>query len=144
MTLIDANSDERSVYRLKAVDPNERPGQYRLTVQLPTQGRYRITALTDDPDAEGLVAGKEIRIEAPTAEAERPEADEQTLRTIASRSDYHFGLGALDRLPGRVDDGRRRSVRVDYEPLWDSKLALFLIVGLLAAEWIVRKMYNMA
>jgi hypothetical protein len=29
------------------------------------------------------------------------------------------------------------------QPLWDAPLAMILFVGLIAAEWIIRKMYGM-
>jgi hypothetical protein len=90
------------------------------------------------------VTSKKIFVELPKAEARRREANPQTLRTIASRSDRFLHIHEASRLAELIPPGRLKTTRQQANKLWDCPLTLIVIVLLLAIEWIVRKKYNMA
>ena len=106
--------------------------------------------MVDDPNADQIVAAKEIVIELPQAESLNKEAGETTMRLIGSRSiaagdDQAFlPLREIDKLAEWIAPGRKRSILELPRELWDTRLALLLIVALLTAEWILRKKHNLA
>ena len=127
---------------LKAVEG--RPGRYKLTIKAAERGTYELTAWRGRPNADELVAGKRIVVRLPKAEAQRPEADEATMRTMASRPENFLRAPEAGRLAEMIPPGRLISIDERPRELWDSNLMLLLAVMLLAVEWIIRKRYNMA
>ena len=87
---------------------------------------------------------KQIVIELPQAESQRSEADERTMRTIASKRRYALRGHEMDKLAELVPPGRLRVVRDEQHTLWDTPLMLLIIATLLTVEWVVRKRCNMA
>ena len=140
--MIDAETRDAKTLTLKAVP--DRPGRYKLTIKAPQKGAYQFTAMRNHPDADELVAGKRIVVELPQAEAKHPEADEATMKTIASRPENFLRVADAGRLADLIPHGRRPSVNEVHRELWDSRLMLLLAIALLAIEWILRKKYNMA
>ncbi|HUU60626.1 MAG TPA: vWA domain-containing protein [Phycisphaerae bacterium] len=140
--MIRTDTSESKTLTLKALEG--KPGRYKLTIQAIESGTYGLTALRGVPNAEELVAGKRFLIELPRAEAERPEADEATMKAVASRTDNFLRIPDMSKLAEMIPPGRLTSVDEFSRELWDSKLTLLLIVILLGIEWILRKKYNMA
>ena len=71
----------------------------------------------------------------------QPEADYEALMQLADRSGgaFHLATDDLAALARGIPD---RSVDVPddvEEPLWDTRLALMLFMGLIVTEWIIRK-----
>jgi len=126
---------------LKAVDPENRPGQYKTTLVARRTGTYELEA---DRDADDAPQAKQILIELPQAEARRTEADLAAMKTIASRPENFLHVHEVDRLAGLIRPGRLTTYHDVPRELWDSPAALFLIVLLLVTEWILRKKHNMA
>ena len=85
-----------------------------------------------------------IRVAEPDLEARRPQADHASLTRMAEATRGSVidldGLGeALEAIPNR-------SVQIPddvVEPLWDSRLMLILFLGLIAAEWMLRKAWGL-
>ena len=97
-----------------------------------------------------VVAGKEFVVDLPKAEALNKAANETTMRLIGSASitaapeGGFVGLHDVDRLAEWIAPDRKLSVQELPRELWDSRLALLLVLVLLTAEWIGRKKYNLA
>ncbi|MFN0010510.1 MAG: hypothetical protein ACKVS8_02575 [Phycisphaerales bacterium] len=109
----------------------------------PVTGIYRIE-ITD-----ALLAGQAISadLEAWQSDDElrRPETDHALLASLAQQTGGSVVNPAdLDRLPGLLP---RREVRLalapDEQSLWDSPLALFLVVGLFVLEWVGRRLIRL-
>ncbi|HDZ20817.1 hypothetical protein LCGC14_0269020 [marine sediment metagenome] len=151
--MIDTETGQRHTITLAAVDPEKQPGYFKGDIDETVtahQGRYRLTAMVDDPNADQIVAAKEIVIELPQAESLNKEAGEATMRLIGSRSiaagsnEAFLPLRQIDKLAEWIPPGRKRSILELPRELWDTRLALLLIVALLTAEWILRKKHNLA
>ena len=153
ITMLDLDSGDGQTITLTPVDPDSPGGHFSGVISEEAtahSGRFRLTVRGEGPDFEDSVAFKDIIIELPQDESRRKEANETTMRLIGSRAsaagpDGNFlHLHDIDRLAEMIPPGRRTTVHKQPRELWDSKLTLLLIVGLLAAEWITRKAYNMA
>jgi len=110
----------------------------------PRPGSYVIQA-ADVPTGPGSrTASVVVRVERPDLETRRPEADHDALQRIAAAT----GGRVLDL--DELDEGfraiRDRSVQIPddiEEPLWDSRLALMLFVGMISMEWVLRKVFGL-
>ena len=129
---------------LKAVDVDKKPGHYKASIVAGHTGAYELTALASDPLAAEKVASKRIVIELPQAESRRTEADPATMKNVASRDRNFMRIHEIDRLAELIPPGRLRTVQKQPHYLWDTPAVLLAAVLLLAAEWILRKKYNMA
>jgi len=75
------------------------------------------------------------------SELDRPVGDRDTLEDIAQATGGS-ALGPVDELPARLKMDPPRIVRVDRRTdieLWSRPGLLFLIVGLLGLEWLLRQ-----
>jgi hypothetical protein len=139
--MIDLDTGQSRTVTLKKTD---KPGRYRATVTADRTGTFELTALRGDPHAAEKVASKRIVVEVPRAETRHREADPATAEALAGRQDAALRLCDADQLAELIPAERMTAVRETPRELWDSRLVLLLIVGLLAVEWALRKRYNMA
>jgi len=122
-------------------------GVFEATIVPTSPGRFRVTA----PELSAGLSGQVTRtrplvfkVSGPDLETKQPSADYDALARIASATGGTVvGLGELSELFSSIPD---RSVRIPddiVEPLWDTKLALMLFVGLISTEWALRKAFGM-
>ncbi|HUT56559.1 MAG TPA: hypothetical protein VNA25_01655 [Phycisphaerae bacterium] len=127
---------------LRAIE--DKPGQFKVTFVAEHRGNYKLTPLVEPDDPNGTPAFKQIEIALPQAEFVRTEADGGTMKSMAWPPEKYLDVSQIDRLAAEIPAGRWTSTHEVPKYLWDTNLALVLIVVLLAAEWILRKRYNMA
>ena len=85
-----------------------------------------------------------IRVRAPDLEWRRPEADHATLELLTSSTGGKLlDLDDLTEEFAQIPDRKLQIPDDLVEPLWDSKLMLLLFVGLVTAEWVLRKMFGL-
>ncbi|MCG3133991.1 MAG: hypothetical protein HMLKMBBP_01260 [Planctomycetes bacterium] len=122
-------------------DRNE-AGAFRATI-LPTRaGEYRIRGKVDDPQQEQPT--KVFRVIESTVEGRNLLLDEATLTRLSEASEggryvHLTGLGTLDIAT------RTQVVPTDRreDDLWDGWWTIAVATGLLAAEWLLRKRWNL-
>jgi len=120
-----------------------KPGVYRKNDFEPRRkGAYRLSPQGLLADANDPALAKQIVVEPPQAEFARTEADEATMRSLAWPTDKFLRVEQIDRL-AEIPAGRWTSTTETPRDLWDTKLALLVVVTLLTLEWIGRKKYNM-
>lgn len=142
--LVQAGTGEKELrLSLKRVEDKDKQGLYRGNFTARQKGHYQLVANLDTGDPNEGPAFKAIEIDLPREEFLRTEADPQLMRSMAWPQDKFMDITQLDRL-GEIPAGRWTSTREVPKYLWDTNLMLSLIVVLLAAEWILRKKYNMA
>ncbi|MCY2925688.1 MAG: hypothetical protein NT031_09645, partial [Planctomycetota bacterium] len=139
--VLDAQTGQARPIILRAIDPKDRPGQYKGVFVPEAQGTFKLTALRNDPLGEKLVETKRLVIKPPDAEVLRPEADPAAMTRIAGPN----ALSAADagKLGEKIPPGRVVSMHEQTYSLWDSYAMLGAIVALLTVEWILRKKHNM-
>ncbi len=129
---------------LKAVDAKRLPGQYKGIVTLTKTGSFELSPEDTGGSSASAGRGKQIVVTLPKAELLKPEANPDVMRTVATRSENALAAWEFDRLTKLIPPGMRHTSYEVSRDLWDCPLVLMVIVILLAAEWIVRKKYNMA
>ncbi|MEW6072999.1 MAG: hypothetical protein AB1726_10475 [Planctomycetota bacterium] len=123
---------------LELVLAENRPGVYRGGLQMERPGLYRAWI-----EAGGeRVATAEFEVRLPSHEAADPSPDPEALALLARKTGGRalslVKIGALaDELPGGEE--RREPISSRLEDAWDRGSTLLLALGLLAAEWILRK-----
>lgn len=133
--------------------PSARLTAYRLA---PDSHRFEVTWVPDFPgtflvQAEGLApqSGERppsaaLRVQKPDLESRRLEADHAALERIVEQTGG--SMVELDQLSDAFRAIRDRSVQIPddvAEPLWDSRLALLLFLGLISTEWVLRKVFGL-
>ncbi len=160
-------SETFTVYLIKQSEPGKQreiqlqaeklageAGRFAGTVVIEEPGNYEITALAPSQRAD-RVSAKQLEITAPEDEKKRPEADPDQLHQAAtgasqsglgreSQSDNFLNIWEIGDLEDEFEE-HMEPLRTEFrKELWDTPLALLLVVILLATEWILRKKYNMA
>jgi hypothetical protein len=102
------------------------------------------------PDIDGVlkevpgVEAKRFTVKLPDAESVRVEANEGVLKSMVTRDKGFLRLWEVDKLTELIPSGKLTSVQETPLELWDKQLPLWILVILLAVEWIFRKKFNMA
>ena len=120
----------------------EEPGGYAKTIVPTRAGLYRLFKQSDRAGEES--AEKLFTVVRSTLEDRDLLLDEPTLTTMARESRGGRYAHLWD-LPSLDPPSKSKSVPTDVRPddLWDNAWALLLGVGLLAAEWLLRKRYQL-
>lgn len=85
-----------------------------------------------------------VRVERADLEMRSPEADHETLERIAAATGGKvLELDALQDEFSAIKDRRVQIPDDITEPLWDSRLALGLFVGMITLEWSLRKLFGL-
>ncbi|MFO0830894.1 MAG: hypothetical protein U0637_03515 [Phycisphaerales bacterium] len=107
-------------------------------------GAYTVTS--DDPLLTGQDLAARVEITLPEDELRRPQADHEALASLAMATGGRV-LTPQD-LPNLAALLPNRELRIlgtpDIETLWDKPIALALLLTLLAAEWIGRRLIKLA
>jgi uncharacterized membrane protein len=115
-------------------------GNYRATFPAEASGRYTITVRA--PLADGWIKAKPLAIDVgrPNLEFDRTRLDEQTLAEISRASGGRYAhLDTAGRIVERLrSDVRSRLVRYELPLAWPP-LVWLMFIGLLTAEWILRR-----
>ncbi|MBI3271811.1 MAG: hypothetical protein HYZ53_22660 [Planctomycetes bacterium] len=140
---VETPSNQRQEVELKAVP--KKPGHYEGSLKPLETGTYKLWI-----GPEGLAGEKErafaaFAVAIPMREYEDPTLDRTTLESLAQQTDGKFlPLHDLDQLPQAVKSrGESISVITREDDLWDSPLAFLLVMLLVTAEWVLRKVSRM-
>lgn len=102
------------------------------------------TARVIEPGLGALQLSAEVEVALPDDEFRRPEADHGLLVRIAAETGGRvFEPGELSSLPDFLPNREVRLMHERKRTLWDTPLALFLVVFLLTAEWIGRRVIRL-
>jgi len=127
--VVAAKTDEGSYARTLRADA---PGTIRFWLEDPAQGGKRLSQRT-------------VEVQVPMLEFVNPSLDRPRLESLARASGGRcVGLHELtDLLESLSGESRRVPIRTERRDLWDRATVLLVVVGLLTAEWILRKKYNL-
>jgi hypothetical protein len=122
-----------------------RPGQFTGSFIAGVPGTYKLELAI--PDSSDKLAGS-VSVRLPNLEFEHPEQNEAGLRKLARNETgglYLTLANVAQELPQLLPD--RSQVRVQYDQpksLWDREWVMYLLIGLLGAEWLTRKLLKLA
>lgn len=112
---------------------------YEARVDLPAAGMYRMWI-----EGRALEASTSVEVEAPRLELQDPAANVTLMRELASNTGGEFCRPeGFDEMIDRLDLSPRQVNEQHNIPLWDRPLLVFLFVGLLGAEWIARRLWQL-
>jgi len=121
------------------------PGDPRVysTTWAPTEpGEWIISPLTSA--LLGLDLQSEVSVSLPNDELRRPETDHLLLTQIALRTEGRsIAPEEMDVIASELPNRQVRRIRERTEALWDTPLALILLIGLLTAEWVGRRIIRL-
>ncbi len=116
----------------------ERGGVYRGSLQVDRPGLYRAWIEEDGK----RMSSVEFEVNLPSRENADPSPDPASLALLASRTGGRsLSLSSLDDLASEFPGGeeRREPISSSLQDAWDRLGTLLLALGLLSAEWILRK-----
>jgi len=121
------------------------PGQYAANFRAALPGRYQIKLALPDSD-QTLTTAVEVTL--PQLEQMNPQQNRALLVKLAdeTRGAYFTVEQAVAGLPELFKTSAAESVPIDerLRTLWDRTWLLYLMVGLLSAEWLTRKLLKLA
>ena len=129
---------------LSLLPASGRPGQFEAAFVPRTPGRYALRLDPREIGGDDPVTA-EFTAELPALERRTVRQDVPVLTALAEETGgAYLPLAELAKLPGLIEP-RDRTVTVDesVRALWDERWMLGLIVGLLGAEWLTRKLLRL-
>jgi len=123
-------------------------GDTRVRQSFRATWRARYAGRLDLRVSEGALADVDLRqpveVIAPDDEWRRPQADHARLVALAEQTGGAVvPLNELARLEDLVPNRARRTPDDLREPIWNSTLALVVVIGLITIEWIIRKVIRL-
>jgi hypothetical protein len=133
---------DRAVEELIAHKQDE--GTYQRTLRADAPGTWRLW-LEDANQAGKKLSQRTLEVQVPMLEFVNPALDRPRLEGVAQASGGRcVGLHELPALlAGLSGESRRVPVRTERKDLWDRAWVLLTVVGLLGAEWALRKKFNL-
>lgn len=123
--------------------PESPGGRVFSATWLPTEaGDWTATPL--DTALAGLQLSAEVIVSQPDDELRRPETDHALLARLSEETGGKvLPPDSLSTLPAELPNRQERLVSEQTEPLWDTPLALIIVIGLLTVEWIGRRLLRL-
>ena len=123
--------------------PERDDGRVYSTIWLPPEpGLW--TAEPTDPSLTGLGLSAEAIVTLPDDELRTPEADHALLARLSTEtSGSALAIDELDTLPERIPNRKVRALNERTEPLWDTPLALLVVIFLATLEWVGRRVIRL-
>jgi hypothetical protein len=126
-------------------DPDKR-GQYWAEFRAAVPGTYRVL-VRPQPDDDKQNLNARIDVVLPNLESDNPRQNAKLLTDLARETGgkYLPIEKAAAELPALLPDrGERFAVDEQLRALWDQEWVLYLLVGLLGFEWVIRKILRLA
>jgi hypothetical protein len=124
---------------------SNQPGTFEATLTAKKTGRHSLRIRTAAAEAEGSMIETSFDVVLPSVETNQVWLDKPLLKELAETSGgKYYDIDQLDQLAEAVPDKTRQiEVREKPDPLWDVRGMMFVLVGLLGVEWLVRKRYKL-
>lgn len=131
------------------LQPNQEvPGLHEASFTVEKGGAYVVrisSSLMAERDSSIRPATHTFRVEPPRQETDKPGANRPLLDDLTRAANGKlFTLLEAHEIPAAYPTHEVERLIQYREELWDAPLWLFLIVSLVTAEWILRKLYRMA
>ncbi|MBM3236814.1 hypothetical protein FJZ31_11035 [Candidatus Poribacteria bacterium] len=115
-------------------------GLYSALFLATEKGTHKITATGSLSGTQLGADSAEFAVQMPLIEFENPHLNEDLLKQLADVSGgVYTPLLQIDTLPAKIKDVGGIITTVHEDELWDSPFILLIAVGILSAEWILRK-----
>ncbi|MEL6795390.1 MAG: hypothetical protein AAFO89_01055, partial [Planctomycetota bacterium] len=138
--VLDEDGQPVATLALRTSDAAGRARRFTAAWMPPGPGEY--TVESDDPAIGGGTLRERLAVLASDDELQRPATDHPRLEALATETGGGvLTPGELPRLRELLPNRERRVVGTPtVDPLWDTPLAMLFVLGLLAFEWIGRRL----
>jgi hypothetical protein len=124
---------------------SNQPGKYEATVAARRTGVHTVRISLPASESDTGTIEAQFTVDLPQVETNQVWLNKPLLVELASLSGGHyFDVHELDRLAAAIPDRSETvEVRSQPRPLWDVQGMLVALVGLLCAEWLIRKRFKL-
>ena len=146
LNVFDPHGTPLATPRTLRRDPDKKAGQYWAEFRAAMPGTYRVL-VRPQPDDDKQNLNARIDVVLPNLESDNPRQNAKLLTDLARETGgkYLSIENAAAELPALLPDrGERFAVDEQLRPLWDQEWVLYLLVGLLGFEWVIRKLLRLA
>ena len=137
---IDVIPPDGHSFQVSDATSSQIAGVYTAQFEVNQKGNYQIRALGVKDYSSLGEDSTEIFVQPPLAEFENPHLNEPLLQQLAEKTGgFYTRIGDLESLPKKIKDIEERVFTNQERDLWNTPIILILAVGLLGAEWFLRK-----
>jgi hypothetical protein len=131
--------------QMTAALSNPQEGRYAVASRFDQSGVYRVDAIAARGTARIGVASRPVLVGGVDLEMTQPRLNEAVLKRLSAETNgrYVRADGAGD-LPSLLRESRADAGTPEARDLWHNGVSLTLIIGLLAAEWVMRRRAGLA
>jgi uncharacterized membrane protein len=120
-------------------------GRYGVATRFDQQGVYKIDAIATRGGTRVGTASRPVLVGGVDLEMTQPRLNESVLRRLAAESSGRYlRADQVGQLPSLLRESRAEAGTPEMRDLWHNGWSLLAIVGLLAAEWVVRRRVGLA
>ncbi|MGH9387358.1 MAG: hypothetical protein ACRD2N_24095, partial [Vicinamibacterales bacterium] len=120
-------------------------GRYTVAVRFDQAGLYRIEASASRADARIGTATRQVLVGGNDLEMSQPRLNESVLRRLATESGGRYlNIQQASALADFIRQQPAELGAPETRDLWHNGWSLLLIIGLLAAEWMLRRRVGLA
>ncbi len=132
------------VPNLLLMQDRNRPGEYTASFRASLPGKYRFNVTV--PNSKGQVVEGSLSVLLPRLEDESLSQNVKGLKELArDTGGAYLALEEAETIPTLLpDQGEEFLIDERLKTLWDQAWVFFLLAGLLATEWLTRKLFKLS
>ena len=120
-------------------------GRYAVAARFDQPGVYRLEATATRAGVRMGAASRQVLVGGADLEMAQPQLNEAVLRRFATESKGHYvPADRAGELPELLRESRVEAGEPEERDLWQNGLSFLALVGLLAAEWLLRRRAGLA
>jgi uncharacterized membrane protein len=130
---------------LTAALSNPQDGRYAVSMRFDHAGVYRVEAIASRGSATVGTASRPALVGGVDLEMTQPRLNDAVLRRLSEETGGRYvNAAGADHLPSLLRESRADAGTPEQRDLWHNGWSLVMIVGLLAAEWVMRRRAGLA
>jgi uncharacterized membrane protein len=143
--VVRVTGPDRQTRQLSPALSSPQDGRYTVAVRFEQAGVYRIEASASRGDARLGTSTRQVLVGGSDVEMSQPRLNESVLRRLASETGGRYlNIGDAGTLEDLIRQQPPELGAPELKDLWHNGWSLLLIIGLLAAEWILRRRVGLA
>ena len=131
--------------QLTAALSNPQDGRYAVSSRFDDAGVYRVEATASRGTTRVGTASRPVLVGGVDLEMTQPRLNEAVLRRLSAETNGRYvNADRADDLPSLLRDARADAGTPEQRDLWHNGWSFIMIIGLLAAEWVMRRRAGLA
>ncbi|MGH9200527.1 MAG: glutamine amidotransferase, partial [Vicinamibacterales bacterium] len=143
--VVRVTGPDRETRQMSPALSSPQDGRYTVAVRFDQAGLYRIEASASRADSRVGTASRQVLVGGNDLEMSQPRLNESVLRRLATESGGRYlNIQQAGALPDFIRQQPAELGAPETRDLWHNGWSLLLIIGLLAAEWMLRRRVGLA